>query len=265
MSKYASNVFLAARVSFMNEMAILCDEYDVDIVKVASIMGLDPRFGSGYLNAGLGWGGSCLPKDVRGLLYMAKSRGISLHIIRAVQRINQQQPYIVIRKLQRLLGSLEGKTVGILGLSFKPGSDDMREARSILVISRLEDEGCRIRAYDPPAMEGSARLLPRVVYCRDAYEVASGCDALVLVTEGGEFKELDMKKLAAMMKRPVFVDGPTALQPDAMFEAGFVSEGIGRRGFGYKKLEGILPSRPRTGRNRAARRKTALAEEPTNR
>jgi UDPglucose 6-dehydrogenase len=240
MSKYASNVFLASRISFMNELASLCDEYDVDIVKVASIMGLDPRFGSGYLNAGLGWGGSCLPKDVRGLIHMGKNRGIPLHMVRAVLRINQKQPYIIVRKLQRLLGSLDGKTIGILGLSFKPGSDDMREARSIAVISLLEDKGCRIKAYDPVAMEKAAKILPRVTYCNDAYEVATDCDAMVLVTEWEEFKGLDLSIIASLMHRPILIDGRNIYCPEGMMKAGFIYEGIGRRGLVSENLGGLL-------------------------
>lgn len=229
MSKYASNVFLATRISFMNEMALLCDEYGVDIVKVSSIMAMDPRFGSGYLSAGLGWGGNCLPKDVRALIHMAKSRGVPLRLVRSIQQINQQQPRVVMRKLSRLLGSLEGKTIGILGLSFKPNSDDIREASSILVIRRLEEQGCQIRTYDPMAMEAAAKLLPQVTYCEDAYEVAKGSDALILITEWDEFKELDMGIIYSLMNRPIIIDGRNVYDPDTMIQAGFMYEGIGRR------------------------------------
>ncbi len=228
MSKYASNVFLATRISFMNEMAILCEEYGVDVVKVAEIMGMDPRFGKDYLNAGLGWGGSCLPKDVRGLIHMAKNRSIPLRLVRAVQQINQQQPRVVMTMLRRLLGSLSGKTIGILGLSFKPESDDMREARSLAVISLLDDEGCRIKAYDPMAMESAAKLMRSVTYCNDAYDVARDADALVLVTEWAEFRELDMPLLASLMKQPIMVDGRNLFDPEKMSQAGFTYEGIGR-------------------------------------
>jgi UDPglucose 6-dehydrogenase len=229
MSKYASNVFLATRISFMNEMALLCDEYGVDIVKVAEIMGLDPRVGKDYLNAGLGWGGSCLPKDVKGLIHMAKSRGIPLRLVRAVQQINRLQPHVLVKILHRQLGSLEGKTIGILGLSFKPDSDDIREARSLSVISLLEDEGCRIRAYDPVAAEIVAKLIPNLTYCDDAYDVAKGADALVLVTEWDEFRNLDMPLLASLMHHPVIVDGRNLYDPETMIQAGFTYEGIGRR------------------------------------
>jgi UDPglucose 6-dehydrogenase len=228
MSKYASNVFLATRISFMNEMALLCEEYGVDIVKVAEIMALDPRVGKNYLNAGLGWGGSCLPKDVRGLIHMAKSRRIPLRLVQAVQQINRLQPHVLLKILRRQLGTLEGKTIGILGLSFKPDSEDIREARSLSVISLLEDEGCRIRAYDPMAMEIAAKLVPNVTYCTDAYDVARDADALVLVTEWAEFRNLDMPLLASLMNNPIMVDGRNLYDPETMSRAGFTYEGIGR-------------------------------------
>ena len=228
MSKYASNVFLATRVSFMNEMALLCDEYSVDVVKVAEIMGKDPRFGKGYLSAGLGWGGSCLPKDVRALINMAKSRGIPLRLLRAVQQINQQQCHVVIRKLQRQLGSLDGKTIGILGLSFKPNSDDMREASSLTLILLLKEQGCCIKAYDPMAMETASRLINDITYCDDAYEVARESDALILVTEWDEFKQLDLPTLSSIMNRPIMIDGRNLYNPEEIIRAGFIYEGIGR-------------------------------------
>lgn len=230
MSKYACNAFLATRISFINEIALLCDEYGTDVVTVAKIMGLDPRFGSDYLNAGLGWGGSCLPKDLKGLIHMAKSRGFPVRLLRAVQQINQQQIYIVIRKLHWLLGSLENKTIGILGLAFKPNSDDIREARSLLILSLLEDQGCRIKAYDPDpvAMHEASKHKLEINYCTDAYEVAKDSDALVLVTEWEEFKDLDMPALASMMNQPIMVDGRNLYDPDEMIQAGFIYEGIGR-------------------------------------
>jgi UDPglucose 6-dehydrogenase len=232
MSKYASNIFLATRISFMNEMALLCDRLGVDIVTLAKIMGLDPRFGDGYLNAGLGWGGSCLPKDVKGYLHMAKSSGVRMRLAQAVQEINQNQPQIVMEKLKNMLGSIEGKTIGILGLSFKPGSDDMREARSLLVISLLLQNGCSVKACDPVASNKVAKLLPEVACYADAYETARSCDALVLVTEWGEYKQLNFEKLASLMKQPVIIDGRNSLDPEKAVKAGFVYEGIGR---GFRK------------------------------
>jgi UDPglucose 6-dehydrogenase len=237
MSKYVSNVFLATRISFINEMALLCDEYDVDIVKIAKIMEMDPRFGSGYLNAGLGWGGSCLPKDVKGLIHMAKKSGVHLRLTRAVQQINDNQPFVIVRKLNRILGSLEGTTIGVLGLSFKPGSDDMRETRSLLVISHLLNQGCQVKACDPAVAEKAAKLLPGVNCCSNPYELARGCDALVLVTEWDEFKKLDLARLSDLMKQPIIIDGRNVFDPEKMREAGFIYEGIGRGKFGQKELE----------------------------
>jgi UDPglucose 6-dehydrogenase len=251
MSKYASNVLLATKLSFINEIALLCDNCGVDVVKVAEIMAWDPRFGHGYLNAGLGWGGSCLPKDVRALIHMAKSHGVPPRLVRAVQQINQQQPQVLMRKLIRLLGSLEGKTIGVLGLSFKPDSDDIREASSLSVIRLLKEQGCQIRAYDPLAMDTVAKLLPEVTYCGDAYEVAQGSDALVLVTEWDEFRNLDMRKLASLMVYPVIVDCRNLYDPEEMIQNGFIYEGIGRRGMILKDKEVAPPSNTRKRREAA--------------
>jgi UDPglucose 6-dehydrogenase len=239
MSKYASNVFLATRISFINEIARLCDACGVDIAKVAEVTGLEPRCGQGYLGAGLGWGGSCLPKDVRGLIHMARTHHVALPVVRAVQRINEGQPKLALEKLRRALGSLEGRTIGLLGLSFKPDSDDMREARSLLVISLLLEAGCRVRAYDPLAMETTARFFPQVTYCADAYQVAEGSDALMLVTEWDEFKRLDMARMASLMRQPVLIDGRNAYDPGEMAAAGFQYEGIGRRATERRRGEAL--------------------------
>ena len=240
MSKYASNTFLATRISFINEIALLCDECGADVKKVAEIAGLEPRCGNGYMSAGLGWGGSCLPKDVRGLIYMAETFRVPFPLVRAVQRINQRQPRLVVEKLRYLVGSLQDKTIGIIGLSFKPGSDDMREARSIEVVRLLEDNGCRVKAYDPVAMEEAAKIMPGVTYCEDAYKVASGSDALILVTEWDEFKELNFRKIASLMNRPVRVDSRNLYNPEEMIQAGFLYDGIGRRVVGQKISKAVL-------------------------
>ena len=252
MSKYASNVFLATRVSFINEIARLCDNCAVDVVQVARIVGMDPRCGQSFLSAGLGWGGSCLPKDVRGLLHMAKNHGVSLPILRAVQQVNLRQPRLVVEKLQRLLSPLEGRTIGILGLSFKPDSDDMREASSLSVIAILQEQGCKVKAYDPKAMKSAARLLSGVTYCRDGYEVAAGSDALILVTEWNEFKELDFPQLRSLMKHPVLLDGRNFYDPEAMTQAGFIYEGIGRG-------VGLEPAETAKGRGRKREFQPALS------
>jgi UDPglucose 6-dehydrogenase len=246
MSKYASNVFLATRISFINEIALLCDAYGVDVTLVSKIAGMEPRCGEGYLSAGLGWGGSCLPKDIRGLIYMGKNQGVSIPLLRSVLEINQHQPHVAIGKLRQLTGSLDGKTIGILGLSFKPGSDDMREASSLSIIPLLKAEGCQVKAYDPLAMERAAKLLPEVTYCTDAYEVAKGSDALMLVTEWDEFKELDLGVLASLMNQAVLVDGRNFFDPDEMALAGFRYDCIGRPGRG-KTTEAVLASEEKVG------------------
>jgi UDPglucose 6-dehydrogenase len=240
MAKYASNTFLATRISFINEIALLCDECGADIKKVAEITGLEPRCGTGYMSAGLGWGGSCLPKDVRGLIFMAENYRVPFPLVRAVQRINQRQPRLAVEKLRRLVGSLQNKSIGILGLSFKPGSDDMREARSILVISLLLENGCRVKAYDPVAMEEAAKIMPEVLYCEEPYKVASGSDALILVTEWEEFTRLNFRKLASLMNQAIMVDTRNLYEPEEMVQAGFIYEGIGRRGATKKEFQALL-------------------------
>lgn len=234
MSKYVSNTFQATRISFINEIALLCDECGADVKKVAEIAGLEPRRDNDDMNAGLGWGGSSLPRDVRGLIYMAETYRVPLPLMHAVQRVNQRQPRLVVEKLRYLVGSLQDKTIGILGLSFKPGSNDMLEARSVEVVRLLEDSGCRVKAYDPVAMEEAARIMPGVTYCEDAYKVASGSDALILVTEWDEFKELNLRKMASLMTRPVMVDSRNLYNPEEIIRAGFLYDGIGHRVTGEK-------------------------------
>ena len=190
---------------------------------------MDPRIGSSYLNAGLGWGGSCLPKDVKGLIFMGEQNKVHMHLTQMVSRINQSQPNVVINKLKRLLGGVEGKTIGILGLSFKPGSDDLRETRSLLIIEQLSELGCNIKACDPVAAEKASQMVPDLVCYLDVYDLARDCDALVLVTEWEEFRNIDLYKLASVMRNPVFIDGRNLFEPEQMKRAGFIYEGIGRR------------------------------------
>jgi UDPglucose 6-dehydrogenase len=240
MSKYVSNTFQATRISFINEIALLCDECGADVKKVAEIASLEPRFGNDDMNAGLGWGGGSLPSDVRGLIYMAETYQIPFPLLHAVQRVNQRQPRLVVEKLRYLLGSLQGKTVGLLGLSFKPGSGDMSEARSVEVVRLLEDNGCHVKAYDPMAMDEAARIMPGVTYCEDAYKVAKDSDAIILVTEWDEFKALNLKKMASLMVRPVMVDSHNIYNPEEMMRAGFLYDGIGRRITGQKMNHVLL-------------------------
>ncbi len=229
MIKYASNAFLAAKISFINEMANICEALGADVKEVSYGMGLDKRIGHHFLDAGLGWGGSCFPKDVKALAYMAETEGRNPHLLHAVMDINTDQRTSPIRKLKALLGgSLNGKTVGVLGLAFKPNTDDMRDAPAIDIVRHLMKEGATVRAYDPVAMDNAARILPDIEMCHDAYEVAEGADALLLVTEWNEFKHLDLAKIKQLMKTPILVDGRNVYDPGMVSTQGFTYRGMGR-------------------------------------
>ena len=228
MIKYASNAFLAARVSFINEIASMCEALGADVKEVAVGMGYDKRIGPYFLDAGIGYGGSCFPKDVQALAHMAAIHGCHPQLLRAVMDINRDQRRQAIHKLRELLGTLDEKVVGVLGLAFKPNTDDMREAPSVELIHLLQSEGARIRAYDPVAMVNANLYLHDVVLCQDAYQVAEGADALVVVTEWNEFKHLALPRLKAAMRQPVIVDGRNIYDPAQMAELGFVYRGMGR-------------------------------------
>jgi len=228
MIKYASNAFLATRISFINEIANICDEMGADVLEVAQGMGYDRRIGHAFLSAGLGWGGSCFPKDVQALEYMASTHGTHPQLLRAVIEINRFQRRRAIHQLREWLGGLDGKTVGLLGLSFKPNTDDMRSAPSIEIAHLLSTEGAHVKAYDPAAMENARHLLPEVELCPDAYALAEGCDALIVVTEWNEFKHLDKARLRAAMKQPYLIDGRNIYDAQEMKSVGFVYWGMGR-------------------------------------
>jgi len=228
MIKYASNAFLATRISFINEIAAVCERLGADIKEVAAGMGYDKRIGHAFLDAGVGWGGSCFPKDVKALEYMASIHGCHPSLLRAVMEINRDQRRQVIQKLRSLLDSLQDRTIGILGLSFKPNTDDMRDAPAVEIIHLLQNEGAHIRAYDPQAMDNARRILHDVILCDDPYEVAQGCDALVVITEWNEFKHLDMRRIKTAMRRPVLIDGRNIYESKTIRELGFTYRGIGR-------------------------------------
>jgi UDPglucose 6-dehydrogenase len=228
MIKYASNAFLAARVSFINEISSMCEALGADVKEVAVGMGYDKRIGPYFLDAGIGYGGSCFPKDVQALAHMAAIHGCHPQLLRAVMDINRDQRRLVVHKLRELLGSLDEKVVGVLGLAFKPNTDDMREAPSVELIHLLQSEGARIRAYDPVAMVNANLYLHDVALCQDAYQVAEGADALVVVTEWNEFKHLALPRLKVAMRQPVIVDGRNIYDPAQMAELGFVYRGVGR-------------------------------------
>ncbi len=228
MIKYASNAFLATRISFINEIANICDQMGADVLEVAQGMGYDKRIGHAFLSAGLGWGGSCFPKDVQALEYMASTHGTHPQLLRAVIDINRFQRRRAIHQLREWLGGLDGHTVGLLGLAFKPNTDDMRSAPSVELAHLLGTEGAHVKAYDPAAMDNARRLLPEVELCTDAYALAEGCDALIVVTEWNEFKHLDKARLRAAMKQPFLIDGRNIYDAQEMEKIGFVYWAMGR-------------------------------------
>jgi len=229
MIKYASNAFLATRISFVNEIANICEELGADVREVAAGMGLDKRIGRAFLDAGLGWGGSCFPKDVKALRHMAELNNTNPHLLKAVMEINQNQRRRVVFKLRKALGgSLIEKEIGVLGIAFKPNTDDIREAPALEVIHLLENEGAHVRAYDPQAMENAAKVLKKVKLCKNPYEVAQGADALVLATEWNEFKQLDFKRIRQSMKTPILMDGRNQWDGKSLRSLGFTYFGVGQ-------------------------------------
>lgn len=229
MIKYASNAFLATKISFMNEVADICEALGADVKEVAAGMGYDARIGKYFLDAGLGWGGSCFPKDVQALAYMAKEQSLETPILDSVMTVNYDRRKTAVKRTEEMLGgSLKGKTIGLLGLAFKPNTDDMRDAPSIDIASELVESGAKVRGYDPVAMEVARPLLPAVEFHDDPYEMAKGCDALIVVTEWNEFKQLDLEKVKGLLKSPVIFDGRNIYEPKAMKETGFNYRSIGR-------------------------------------
>jgi UDPglucose 6-dehydrogenase len=228
MIKYASNAYLANRISFINEIASVCEALGADVKEVAVGMGYDKRIGSSFLEAGVGYGGSCFPKDVSALAHMASIHGCHPQLLRTVMEINRDQRRQIIQKLRDLLGTLDRKTVGVLGLAFKPNTDDTRDAPSVEIIHLLQNEGAHIRAYDPAAMDKARRVLSDVTFCADPYKVAQGCDALIVVTEWNEFKHLDMGWIKQAMRQPMLIDGRNIYDPETMRALGFTYRGVGR-------------------------------------
>ena len=245
MIKYASNAFLATKISFINEIAQICERLGADVKEVAVGMGYDKRIGRAFLDAGLGYGGSCFPKDVRALAHMAGEAGLHPQLLNAVMDINHDQRRLIVTKLSSILGSLRGCTIGILGLAFKPNTDDMREAPSVDIIRWVTNQGATVRVYDPVAMQTGHDALERegirmesVICCNNAYEVAEGADALVMVTEWNEFKSLNMLQLRNSMRRPVLIDGRNIYEAAEMNRVGFIYRGMGR---GTGPAPSVLP------------------------
>lgn len=228
--KYAANAFLATEISFINEIANFCEKVGADVTKVARALKLDKRIGPyAFLSAGAGWGGSCFPKDVRGLISQAKERGLKLKLLQAVKEVNQKQRKILLRKIKKALGNLKNKTIAVWGLAFKPGTDDMREAPSISIINQLVKEEAIVRAFDPVAEKNARKVLDgRVVYCPTLYDTLNHSDALVILTEWDIFKKVNLAKLKKFLRAPNIIDGRNIFNPGKMKKLGFKYMGIGR-------------------------------------
>ncbi len=229
--KYAANAFLALKISFINEIAGLCEKVGADVVEVSRGIGLDPRIGPGFLNAGLGWGGSCFPKDTLALLAMGSEFGYEMPIVEASRVVNFKQRACIIKKLQHELKALRGRTVGVLGLAFKPGTDDVREAPALDVIRRLLDLGAHVRVHDPIALDNAHKALgddPEIEYFNDPYKMAEGADAIVLATEWPMYKDLSLGRFSEIMRGRVFIDGRNVIDPGEAKAAGLQYVGVGR-------------------------------------
>jgi UDPglucose 6-dehydrogenase len=234
MIKYASNAYLATKISFINEVANLCELMGADVHQVARGMGLDGRIGSKFLHPGPGFGGSCFPKDAYAIRNLARKKGYDFEIIDAVLRVNVRQQMLMVEKITKMIGDLNGKTIGMLGLAFKPNTNDTRDSPAIAIIKGLLQSGARVRAYDPAAMEEAKKVLSAsgggVVFCQDAYDTAKGCDGLVLATEWNQFRNLDLERIKEALKQPVFIDLRNVYEPARMAELKFRYVGVGRKG-----------------------------------
>ncbi len=227
--KYASNAFLATKISFINEMANLCEEINADITALSKGMGLDKRIGPKFLHPGPGYGGSCFPKDTHALTRIAQEHGAPSRIVETVIEVNSAQKARMVQKVKKALGGNEsGKTVGILGLAFKPETDDMREAAALTILTALSEKGALVKAHDPEAMKVAKELMPEIEYVGDPYEVAKNAECLVLLTEWNEYRSLDLSKIKKLMKKPVFVDLRNVYDPQTLKDAGFEYFGVGR-------------------------------------
>ena len=230
MIKYASNAFLSTKISFINAIANICELAGADVSQVMKGMGMDPRIGSAFLSAGLGFGGSCFPKDTDSLVHTAAALGYEFGLLQQVVEINRERAGHFVDMIAKALGPLDGRVVAVLGLAFKPSTDDMREAKSVEVIQGLLELGAVVRVYDPVAMANARRTLPAtVVYCESPYEAAAGADAVALVTEWNEFKFLNLERLRGVMQRPVIFDGRNLWEPERMRRLGFEYHSIGRK------------------------------------
>jgi UDPglucose 6-dehydrogenase len=226
--KHASNSFLATKISFINAVSQVCERTGADVAKVAEGMGLDKRIGRQFLNAGAGYGGSCFPKDVDAFINISDKLGYDFDLLKSVKKINQQQKELILKKIHDALWIIKNKTIGILGLSFKPNTDDMRCAPSLDIIAALKKEGAKIKAYDPCALKKAAALLSGVKFAKDIYDLVKGCDCVVVITEWNEFKEADFLRIKKLLKRPLIIDGRNIYEPEKLKKLGFEYISIGR-------------------------------------
>ncbi|MBI5183876.1 MAG: UDP-glucose/GDP-mannose dehydrogenase family protein [Nitrospinae bacterium] len=229
MIKYASNTFLAMKISFINKIANICESTGANISDVTKGIGYDSRIGSSFLNAGLGFGGSCFPKDIKSFLHTAKKFGHDFNLLNSVIEIDNNRATHFMNIIREKIGGFKGKTIGILGLSFKPDTDDMRDAKSIEIIKMMLSEGAKIKAYDPVAIENAKKIIPNIEYAKNSYSAAYKADAIAIITEWREFKLLNMEKIKKEMKRPVIFDGRNIYDPEKMRKTGFEYYSIGRR------------------------------------
>lgn len=228
LTKYAANAFLATKISFINEVANVCERVGADVHDVAKGMGLDNRIGTKFLHPGPGYGGSCFPKDTRALLTIAQQHDYRFQIVEAAVAVNEQQRRVMIQKIKHITGGVKGKTIAVLGLSFKPNTDDMREAPAADIIQALLQEGAQIRAYDPVAMPEARKILPTIAYGKDTYDIMEGADALVFITEWNQFRSLDLDKIKSLLKTPLVIDLRNIYEPSKMIDKGFKYYSVGR-------------------------------------
>jgi UDPglucose 6-dehydrogenase len=226
--KHASNAFLATKISYINAISRICDRVGADVKEVSQGMGLDKRIGAAFLNAGIGYGGSCFPKDLDAFITITGKLGYDFKLLKAVKHINEEQKDYILKKLKDALWIIKDKSIGVLGLSFKPNTDDIRSAPSLDLIMALQAEGAKIKVYDPQAAKKAKEVLQRLVFCKDPYEVCRGSDCLLIATEWEEFKRLDLAKIKKLLKRPLIVDGRNIYEPKSVEKLGFTYIGVGR-------------------------------------
>lgn len=231
--KHASNSFLASKISFINAISRICDKVGADVTEVAKGMGLDKRIGPSFLSSGIGYGGSCFPKDLDAFITISEKLGYNFGMLKAAKEVNQQQAIFFLNKIKDSLWIVKDKTIGVLGLSFKPDTDDIRNAPSIEIIRALGQDGAKLKVYDPQAMRKAKQILSNVKFCKDPYDVCAGCDCLIILTEWDEFKSLDFLKIKKLLKRPLIIDGRNIYDPQFLQRMGFTYVSIGRKASGH--------------------------------